>query len=96
MPSIGFKIGVFMLLGIKIGAKVVVVLNEEVGLAYANPEEAGFLAKQIVDLGVAVGIDLGMTAIAVLLLIYGCGEQTDIIEEVRIVDADEEAVETTH
>ena len=85
-----------MLLGVKISAKVIIVLNEEVGLTYANPEELRILAKQIVNLCVTVSVDLRMTAIAVLLLINGCGEQTNIVEEVRIVDANEEAMETTH
>ena len=61
MTSIGFEIGVFVVLGVKIGTQVVVVLIKEVSLANAYPKEGGLLGKQTVNLCVTVGIDLRMT-----------------------------------
>ena len=59
MTTISLKVGVLVALGVEIGTQVVVVLDEEVGLANANPEQLGALAEQVVDLCVAVGIDVG-------------------------------------
>ena len=85
-----------MALGVEIGTQVVVVFEEEVGLANANPEERGILGKEGINLLVAVGIDVGESVGVFLLLVNGCREETYVAEEVGIVDADEQTVETTH
>ena len=50
VTTIGLKIGVLVALGVEIGTQVVVVLDEEVGLANANPEERGLLGKEGINL----------------------------------------------
>ena len=78
MTTIGLHISVLVLLRIKISTQIVVVLDQEVGLANTNPEQLGVLAEQLVDLSVAVGIDVGESALTVLLLVDSCREQTYI------------------
>ena len=84
-----------MVLRVEISAQVVVVLDEEVGLADTYPEQLGVLGKELVDLSIAVGIDVGETTVRLLLIDSG-REQTYVTEHIRIVDRDEQAVETTH
>ena len=96
MATLGLQIGVLVVLAVEICTQVVVVLDEEVGLTDTNPEQAGLLCEELVYLSIAVGIDVGESALTVLLMVDRCREQTYITEEIRIVDADEEAVETTH
>ena len=85
-----------MLLRIKISTQIVVVLNQEVGLTDTNPEEFGVLGKKLINLTVTVGIDIRESALTILLLVDSGREQTYVTKRVRIVDSDEEAVETTH
>ena len=96
MTTLGLEVGIFVVLTIEVSAQVVVVLVEEVSLTDTNPEELGVLGQEVVDLRVAVCIDLGMTIRIGLVLIDSCREETYIVEQIRIVDGDEEAVETTH
>ena len=96
MTTVGLEVGVFVLLRVEIGAQIIIVLDEEVGLANANPEEVGILGKQTVNLLVTVGIDFRVTIRVGLLLVDGGREQANVAEEVGIIDGDEEAVETTH
>ena len=86
MTTLGLEVGVLMVLGVEIGAQIVVVLYEEVGFADTDPEQSWVLAEEIVDLGITVGIDLGMTLCALLLLIDSCREESYVAKEIRIVD----------
>ena len=86
MSTIGFQIGVLMMLAVEIGAKIVVVLDEEIGLTDTNPEKLGVLGEEVVDLGITICIDLGMSVGIGLVLIDCCREQTYIVEGIRIVD----------
>ena len=72
MTTIGLKVGVLVALGVEIGTQVVVVLEKEVGLANANPEELGILGKEGINLLVAVGIDVGESVGIFLLLVNVC------------------------
>src|SRR3712207_763270 len=92
MAAIGFQIGIFMAFGIQIFAKIGVVLIKEIGLSYANPKHLRATAEQPINLLIAVFIDRLDTTF--LSLIYRCGEQTHVIEGVRIVDGDKQRVET--
>ena len=85
MTAVGLEVGVFVLLRVEIGAQVVVVLDEEIGLADTYPEEVGLLGKETVNLSVAVGIDFRMAVGVGLLLVDGGREQADVAEEVGIV-----------
>ena len=96
MATVGFQIGVLVALRVEIGAQVGVVLVEEVSLTDAYPEQVGVLGEQLVDLTIAVLIDVGEAVGIGLLLVDSGREQTYIAEHIRIVDADEEAVEATH
>ena len=96
MATLGLEVSVLVLLAVEISAQVIVVLVEEVGLTNTNPEEVGLFAEEVVDLLVAISIDVGESVWISLLLIYSCREKADVAEHVRIVDADEEAVKTTH
>ena len=96
MTTIGLEVSVLMPFRVEIGTQVVVVLDQEVGLTDTDPEEVGLLAEEVVDLLVAVGIDIREAALTVLLLIHGSREQADITKHIGIVDRDEETMETTH
>ena len=69
MTTIGLEVGVLVLLAVEVSTQIVVVLNQEVGLTNTNPEEVGLLGEELVDLLIAIGIDLGMTLRIGLLLI---------------------------
>ena len=69
MTTIGLEVGVLVLLAVEVSTQIVVVLNQEVGLTNTNPEEVGLLGEKLVDLLIAIGIDLGMTLGIGLLLI---------------------------
>ena len=71
MTTLGLQIGVFVVLRVEISAQVVVVLDEEVGLADTYPEQLGVLGEELVDLSIAVGIDVGETTIGLLLIDSG-------------------------
>ena len=86
MTTIGLKVSVLVALGVEIGTQVVVVLDEEVGLANANPEEVGVLGEEPVNLCVAVGIDFGMTALVVLLLVDSGREQSYVAESGLLIE----------
>ena len=86
MTTVGLEIGVFVLLRVEVGAQVVIVLDEEIGLADTYPEEVGLLGKETVNLSVAVGVYFRMTVGVGLLLVDGGREQADVAEQVRIVD----------
>ena len=60
------------MLGVEVGTQVVIVLEEEVGLPNANPEEVGLLGKQSVNLCIAVSIDFRMAIGVGLLLVDSC------------------------
>lgn len=76
MTTISLKVGVLVALGVEIGTQVVVVLEEEVGLANANPEELGILGKEGINLLVAVGIDVGESVGVFLLLVNEFAENS--------------------
>ena len=69
MTTIGLHISVLVLLRVKISTQIVVVLNQEVGLTDTNPEEFRVLSKELVDFSVTIGIDIGESALTVLLLV---------------------------
>ena len=71
MTTLGLEVGVFVVLRVEISAQVVVVLDEEVGLADTYPEQLGVLGKELVDLSIAVGIDVGETTVRLLLIDSG-------------------------
>ena len=96
MTAIRLQIGIFVTFRVKIGAQVIVILDEEIGAATTNPEKFGVLAEQVVDLRITVSIDIGEAVGIGLLLIHSGREQSYVTKHLRIVDADEEAMETTH
>ena len=96
MTTIGLQIGVLVTLRVEVGAQIVVVLDQEVGVTATDPEELGILTEQVVDLAVAVSIDVGEAVGIGLLLIDSGREQAYVAKQIRIINADEETVETTH
>ena len=80
------------MLRIEIGTQVIVVLDEEIGLADTNPEQIGLLAEEVVYLRVTIGIDIGEASLTILLLIDRSREQANIAKQIRIIDADKEAM----
>ena len=67
MTAIRLQISIFVMLGVEVGAQVVVVLEEEVSLADTNPEQFGVLAEKIIDLLVAVLVNCLQTAVLLLV-----------------------------
>ena len=71
MTTIRLQIGVLMILTVEVGAQVIVVLDEEVGFTDTNPEQLGVLGEELVDLSIAVGIDIGEATVGLLLIDSG-------------------------
>ena len=69
------------MLRIEIGTQVIVVLDEEIGLADTNPEQIGLLTEEVVYLRVTIGIDIGEASLTILLLIDRSREQANINQD---------------
>ena len=69
MTSVSLQIAILVLLRVEVSSQVVVVLDEEVGLADSYPKELGVLAEEHVYFLVAVSIDVGEPFITLLLLV---------------------------
>ena len=85
MSPVSFHIGIFVSLAIQFLSQSGVVLVEEIGITYANPEELWLGSKEVSQLIIHIVVDILVGTTAPLLLADGCGEQTYITKGLRLL-----------
>ena len=85
MTAVGFHVFVRVAGGIQFLAEVVVGLDEEVGVADADPQESGLLREIGRELAVDVLLDLLVRGRLLGTGADGGGEHAGVIEHVRVV-----------